>query len=149
MEYWPPPMIYQTHYLWYFEPLPMIFLLLPIECQTLFCRKLWVKCNCYGIFTPSHGILNPIPMEYQTPSFLKLLVKYRCWGILTPSYGILTPPSTISCLEMRGFKIPQGITLPYRGGHFFNKGVQYTMDENWLKGQYTMSFKIPYDTGTL
>jgi hypothetical protein len=32
-------------------------------------------------------------------------------------------------------------------GAVFNKGVQYMMDENWHWGQFTMGFKIPYDTG--
>jgi hypothetical protein len=45
------------------------------------------------------------------------------------------------------FKIPWGFNLPYRGHSVFNKGVQYTMDDNWPWGQFTMGFKIPYDTG--
>ena len=48
---------------------------------------------------------------------------------------------------MGGFKIPWGFNLPYRGGSVFNKGVQYTMDVNRPRVQFTMGFKIPYDTG--
>ena len=48
-----------------------------------------------------------------------------------------------------GVKIPWGFNLPYRGGAVFNKEVQYTMDENWPRGQFTMGFKIPYDTGII
>ena len=40
-----------------------------------------------------------------------------------------------------------GFNLPYRGGSVFNKGVQYTMDVNRPRVQFTMGFKIPYDTG--
>jgi hypothetical protein len=36
----------------------------------------------------------------------------------------------------RGFNIP-----------FLNKGVKYIMHENLPWGQYTMGFKIPYNTG--
>ena len=31
------------------------------------------------------------------------------------------------------------------GGSVFNKGVQYTMDVNRPRVQFTMGFKIPYD----
>ena len=48
-----------------------------------------------------------------------------------------------------GFKIPWGFNLPYRGSSVFNKGVQYTMDVNRPQVQFTMGFKIPYDTGVL
>jgi hypothetical protein len=42
-----------------------------------------------------------------------------------------------------------GFILPYRGGSVFNKGVQYTMDVNRPRVQFTMGFKIPYDTGLI
>ena len=42
-----------------------------------------------------------------------------------------------------------GVQFTIQGGSVFNKGVQYTMDENGPRGQYTMGFKIPYDTGTI
>lgn len=29
------------------------------------------------------------------------------------------------------------------------KGVQYNIDENWPWGQYTVVYKIPYDTDTI
>jgi hypothetical protein len=35
----------------------------------------------------------------------------------------------------------------YHGGSVFNKGVQYTIDVNRPRVQFTMGFKIPYDTG--
>ena len=39
-------------------------------------------------------------------------------------------------------------TIQGGGGSVFNKGVQYTMDVNRPRVQFTMGFKIPYDTGT-
>jgi hypothetical protein len=47
-----------------------------------------------------------------------------------------------------GVYIPwvRGFNLPYRGGSVFNKGVQYTMDVNRPRVQFTMGFKIPYDS---
>ena len=47
---------------------------------------------------------------------------------------------------MRGFKIPW-VKLIVQGGLVFNKGIQYTMDENLPLGQYTMGFQISYVTG--
>ena len=60
--------------------------------------------------------------------------------------GILTSLS-ISWLEMGG-QNTMGVQFSIQGGSVFNKGVQYTMDENWPRGQFTIGFKIPYDTGT-
>ena len=77
------------------------------------------------------------------------------WYIEPLTHGISTPPThdilTSLHLLIRngggGFKIPWGFNLPYRGGSVFNKGVQYTMDVNRPRVQFTMGFKIPYDTG--
>jgi hypothetical protein len=80
----------------------------------------------------THGILTPLSMVFWPP--------YQ-WYIEPPTHGILTP-LPIYWLEMRGVKIPWGFNLPYRGGG------QYTMDENWPRGQFTMGVKIPYDTGS-
>ena len=88
----------------------------------------------------THGILNPLPMVYWPP---------YPWYFDPPTHDILTSLH-IFWLEMGGggFKIPWGFNLPYRGGSIFNKGVQYTMDVNWPRVQFTMGFKVPYDTGT-
>jgi hypothetical protein len=39
-----------------------------------------------------------------------------------------------------------GVQLTIQGGSVFNKGFQYTMDVNRPRVQFTMGFKIPYDT---
>ena len=94
---------------------------------------------------PSHGILTTLPMVYRPPTHgisTPLSMLHRPpypWNIDPPTHDILTS-LPISWLEMGG------INLPYKGGLVFNKGVQYTMDENWPGGQFTMGFKIPYDT---
>ena len=41
-----------------------------------------------------------------------------------------------------------GVQVTIQGGSVFNKGVQYTMDVNRPRVQFTMGFKIPYDIGT-
>ena len=142
MVYWPP-------YPWYIDPLthgistplPMVF---------------WPPYPWY-IDPPTHGILNPLPMVYPMvywtpyPRYIDppihgilppLPIEYR-----PPTHDILTSLH-IFWLEMGGFKIPWGFNLPYRGGSVFNKGVQYTMDVNRPQVQFTMGFKITYDTGT-
>ena len=40
-----------------------------------------------------------------------------------------------------------GVQFTIQGGSVFNKGFQYTMDVNRPRVQFTMGFKIPYDTG--
>ena len=50
-------------------------------------------------------------------------------------------------IRNKGGQNTWGFNLPYRGGSVFNKGVQYTMDVNRPRVQFTMGFKIPYDTG--
>jgi hypothetical protein len=42
-----------------------------------------------------------------------------------------------------------GVQFTIQGGSVFNKGVRYTMDVNRPRVQFTMGFKIPYDTGTV
>ena len=46
-----------------------------------------------------------------------------------------------------GVQNTMGFQFTIQGGSVFNKGVQYTMDVNRPWVQYTMGFKIPYDTG--
>ena len=42
-----------------------------------------------------------------------------------------------------------GVQFTIQGGSIFNKGVKYTMDVNRPRVQFTMGFKILYDTGPL
>ena len=61
------------------------------------------------------------------------------FGKSAPTHDILTSLH-IFWLEMGGSK--------YHGGSIYHTGgVQYTMDVNWPRVQFTMGFKIPYDTG--
>ena len=89
------------------------------------------------------GILTPLPMVYRPPYpwyFDPLLMEYRppyTWYFDLPAYLLIING---------GVNIPWGFNLPYRRGSVFYKGVQYTMDENWPWGQFTMRFKIPYET---
>jgi hypothetical protein len=46
-----------------------------------------------------------------------------------------------------GVQNTMGVQFTIQGGSVFNKGVQYTMDVNQPRVQFTMGFKIPYDTG--
>ena len=46
-----------------------------------------------------------------------------------------------------GVQNTMGVQITIQGGSIFNKGVQYTMDVNRPRVQFTMGFKIPYDTG--
>ena len=77
----------------------------------------------------THGILTALPMEYQ-PTYT--------WYFDLPAYLLI---------RNGGSKYYGGSIYHTGGGSVFNKGVQYTMDENWPRGQFTMGFKIPYDTG--
>ena len=121
---------------WYFDP-PIHGILTPLP------MLYWPPYPWY-IDNPTHGILNPFPWNIEplmhgilTP----LAIEYR-----PPTHDILTSLH-IFLLLMGGFKIPWGFNLPYRGGSVFNKGVQYTMDVNRPRVQFTMGFKIPYDIG--
>ena len=125
MVYWPP-------YPWYTDslthgistPLPMVF---------------WPPYPWY-IDTPTHGILNPLPMVYRPPYqwyFGPLPIEYR------PLYTWYFDPPAYLLIRNGGSKYHTG----GGGGSVFNKGVQYTMDVNWPWVQFTMGFKIPYDTG--
>jgi hypothetical protein len=89
----------------------------------------WTPYPWY-IDPPIHDILTPLPIEYRPPT-----------------HDILTSLHIFFIIN-GGFKIPWGFNLPYRGGSVFNKGVQYTMDVNRPRVQFTMGFKIPYDTGS-
>ena len=148
------PMVYRTPYPWYFDP-PTLCILkpLPIVYQT----------PCLRYFDlPTHGISNPLPrvfwtpyswyiglpyMVYQTPypwHFDPLPMVHRTpfpWYFEPLTHILL--PLPISWLEMRGVQNIMGVESTIQRGSVFNKGVQYTMDENWSRGQYTMGFKIP------
>jgi hypothetical protein len=101
--------------------LPMVFCTHPLS------MVFWPPYPWY-IDPPTHGILTPYP-----------------WNIDPPTHDILTS-LPISWLEMGG-QNTMGVQFTIQGGSVFNKGVQYTMDKNWPRGQFTMGFKIPYDTG--
>jgi hypothetical protein len=102
-------------------PLPMVF---------------WLTCRWY-IDPPTHGILTPYPWYFDPPTH----------GISTPYTWYFDLPAYL--LIRNGGSKYHGGSIYHTGGSVFNKGVQYTMDENWPRGQFTMGFKIPYDTGTL
>ena len=153
MVFWPP-------YPWYFDP-PIHGILTPLP------MLYWPPYPWY-IDNPTHGILNPLPMEYWTPYLwyfdppihgisTPLPMVYWTpypWYIDSPKHGILTPlaieyrpPCIFFYYKCGGFKIPWGSIYHTGGGSVFNKGVQYTMDVNRPRVQFTMGFKIPYDTG--
>jgi len=67
------------------------------------------------------------------------------WNIEHHTHVILNS-LTVSCLEMRAFKIARGSICHTGWNHFFNREVQYTIDENLPLGQYTMGFKILHAT---
>jgi hypothetical protein len=125
----PLPMKYRPPYPWYFDPLPMVY-----------------RPPYPWYFDPlTHGISTPLSMEYRPPTH----------GISTPLSMEYRPPThdilislPISWLEMGG-QNTMGIQFTIQGESVFNKGVQYTMDENWPRGQFTMGLKIPYDTGPM
>ena len=139
MVYWPP-------YPWYIDPpthsistpLPMVYrppthgILTPLTMVYRPPYPWYIDPPTHGISTPltmvyrppTHGILTPLPMVYQTLSY----------GIMNSSFG----------------RNEGGFNLPW--------GVQNTMTKNWPRGQntirkiepgvqFTMGFKIPYDTG--
>ena len=131
MVYWPP-------YPWYIDPLTHGISTPPTMVY-------WPPYPWY-IDPPTHGILTPLPMVYRPPIH----------GILTPLPIDIRPPThdilaslPISWLEMGGSKCHGGSIYHTGEGSVFNKGAQYTLDENWPRGQFTMGFKIPYDTGSI
>ena len=107
--------------LWYFDPPPPMVYRTPTHGILSLLSMVYQTTYAWYIESPTHGISNPLPMVYRT---------LYPWCIEPLTHGTSYPLSiTISWLEMRGFKIPWGDS-------FFNKGVQYTM-----------GFKITYDTG--
>jgi hypothetical protein len=59
------------------------------------------------------------------------------WYFEPPTHGILLP-LPIYWLEMRGGSKYHEVESTIQGGSVFNKGVQYTMDENWPGVQNTI-----------
>ena len=117
-----------TPYWWYIDPVPMEY------------RPPYP----WYIDPPTHGILNPLPMVYR--------LSYA-WYFDPPSHRISTPYTWYFDLPAYFFIInggvqnTTGVQSTIQGGSVFNKGVQYTMDVNRSRVQFTMGFKIPYDTG--
>ena len=116
----------------------------------LFFGKFWLPTDGistlypWNIDPPTHGILNPLPMVYR--------LSYA-WYFDPPSHRISTPYTWYFDLPAYffiingGVKNTTGVQSTIQGGSVFNKGVQYTMDVNRSRVQFTMGFKIPYDTG--
>ena len=79
------------------------------------------KTNHSGRFltTPTRGVL-----QNSTETNLMHYHVNTTLSTIPVSYGILNP-----------WKIYPGFNIPYS-----------ILDENWPRGQYTMGFKIPYDT---
>jgi hypothetical protein len=129
MVFWPP-------YPWYFDP-PIHGILTPLP------MLYWPPYPWY-IDNPTHGILNPLLMVYR--------LSYA-WYFDPPSHRISTPYTWYFDLPAYFFIInggvqnTTGVQFTIQGGSVFNKGVQYTMDVNRSRVQFTMGFKIPYDTG--
>ena len=59
-----------------------------------------------------------------------------------PWYFYPPPPAYLLIRNDEGGKNTMGVQFTIQGG-------QYTMDENWPRGQYTMGVKISYDTGSV
>ena len=107
---------------------------------------------------PTHGILTPLSMVYRplthgisTPLSMVFWPPYP-WNIDPPTHGISNPYTWVFDLSAyllirNGGKKKHGGSIYHTGGSVFNKGVQYTMNKNWPRSQFTMGFKIPYDTG--
>jgi hypothetical protein len=108
----PLPTIFWPTYPWYIEP----------PTQGILNSLLMVYR------TPIHGVSNSLPMVYQTPF---------PWYFEPPTHGILLP-LPIYWLEMRGGSKYHEVESTIQGGSVFNKGVQYTMDENWPGVQNTI-----------
>ena len=114
------------------NPLPMVYPMV-----------FWPPYPWY-IDPPTHGILNPLPMVYRPP---------YPWYFVPPTHRISTPytwyfdlPAYL-LIRNWGGQNTMGVQFTIQGGSVFNKGVQYTMDVNRPRVQFTMGFKIPYDTG--
>ena len=139
MVYWPP-------YPWYIDPPTHgILTLLPMEYRNLY---------PWYFDPPIHGISTPLPMVYWTPYPWYIDPHIHC--ILTPLPTEYRPPYTWYfdlpanlLIRNGGGQNTMGVQYTIQGGSVFNKGVQYTMDVNRPRVQFTMGFKIPYDTGVL
>jgi hypothetical protein len=55
---------------------------------------------------------------------------------------VFLPPPAYLLIRNEGSQNTMGVQFTIQGG-------QYTMDENWPRGQYTMGVKISYDTGSV
>ena len=117
----PLPMVYQPPYPWNIDP-PYLWYFDPLP------MVFWPPFPWY-IDPPTHGILTPLPMVYRPP---------YTWYFDLPAYLLI---------RNGGVQNTMGVQFTIQGGSVFNKGVQYTMDVNRPRVQFTMGFKIPYDTG--
>ena len=100
----------------------------------VFCGMVWHRPPINWILMPYPWHFDPLPMVYRPPypwyfdpPFHGNLTPSQ-WYIEPPIHGILTP-LPISLLEMRGSKY-HGVQCSIQVGAIFNKGGQYTMDEN-------------------
>ena len=150
MVYWPPlPMVYRPPYPWYIDP-PTHGILIPLPMEYrpppthgISTPYLWYFDPPYPwyIDPPSHGILTPLPMVWYIDPLTHGILPPYPWNIDLPAYLLIR----------NGGSKYHGDSIYHTGGggSVFNKGVQYTIDENWPRGQFTMGFKIPYDTGII
>ena len=143
MVFWPPNHGISTPYTWYFDPLPMVY-------QPPYP---WYFDSLPMVYRPPYPwYFDTLSMVYRPPYlwYIDLLSMVFWppypWNFDPLTRGILTS-LPISWLEMGGGKNTMGVQFTIQGGSVFNKGVQYTMDENWPRSQFTTGFKIPYDTG--
>ena len=144
----PLPIVYRPPYPWYIDPLPMVFWPpthgISIPLSMLFwpaypwyidpipMPRWYIDPLTHGTLTPLSMVFwPPIPMEYWSP---------YAWYFDLPAYLLI---------RNGGGQNTMGVQFTIQGGSVFNKGVQYTMDENWPRGQFTMGFKIPHDTGSV
>jgi hypothetical protein len=88
--------------------------------------RLWNVKNFFTVFCP------PYPWYIEPPPH----------GILTPLSMVFLPPPAYLLIRNEGSQNTMGVQFTIQGG-------QYTMDENWPRGQYTMGVKISYDTGSV
>ena len=147
----PLPMVYRPPYPSYIDslnhgistPLPMVY-----------------QPPNHGILTPYPWYIDFLPMEYRPPYpwyieplsmvyWLPLPMEYR-----PPTHRISTPypwyfdHPVYLLIRNEGGQNTMGVQFTIQGELLFNKGGQYTMDENRPWSQFTMGVKIPYDTVT-
>jgi hypothetical protein len=131
----PLPMVYRPLYPWNFDtplthdistPLPMVF---------------WPPYP-WNIEPPIHYISTPLPMVYWTP---------YPWYIDPTTHRISTPytwyfdlPAYL-LIRNEGGQNTMGVQFTIQGGgSVFNKGGQYTMDQNWPQGQNTIWHRFKF-----